>query len=748
VTFTDGSSAVASQYHLWHVQYRGCGPWLDVATEDLIARVGGRRPDNGRMEYNWRVRADTVPQLPEADLPVDPYLLGYWLGDGHTASTRVTVGQEDYSWVQQRLYKAGARKTGWSLSDAAPEGALRPSATGHLRWVLDVRLEAAVRDGFSSRLKALGAWDRKKIPELYLTASVRQRKALLAGLMDTDGSITLNNKAPQCEFSTSSAEIAHGFHRLARSLGIKAVPRWRAIKGQDNCRFLFTAPFNPFEMPRKAARWVPPASKRHELMSIVSVEPVLSRATRCIKIASPDGVYLTGELFTPTHNTVLEIRELGGLFVLGEELIIHTSHEFKTSAEHFRRVKAVFDDHSALRKRVKRIAGSHGEEAIELFPQPTLIFGPGRKQITRRVAGRLRFLARSKGSGRGFSCDCLVYDEAMILSEDQVAASLPTMSARANPQIWYAGSAGNEDSFQFAAVRQRIVRNSKDLFGAEWSIDPHNDACPRDELTGRETNYFITCTKHDDRDDPRSWAKANPGYGYRISEKFTRNTEMANMPPQKFDMERLAVGKWPQPEAPWAVISEIAWNKLAVSQESAGFPVQPIVFALDIDEDGRSATISAAWDHPGSKRVVLEIPKGCSRQGTDWVLEKADRLYKKRQPIGIAIPKSGPAAALIPGGTKLWRERCIAVGTAEEAAAFAWLLQQVRNDNLWHFGREGAPTLWHAVATAATRVVGDGGKAWSRRDSESDITPVTSATLAAYVLDKYRRSYDLMDSVA
>lgn len=446
--------------------------------------------------------------------------------------------------------------------------------------------------------------------------------------------------------------------------------------------------------------------------------------------------------------TVLEIRELGGLFVLGEELIIHTSHEFKTSAEHFRRVKAVFDDHSALRKRVKRIAGSHGEEAIELFPQPTLIFGPGRKQITRRVAGRLRFLARSKGSGRGFSCDCLVYDEAMILSEDQVAASLPTMSARANPQIWYAGSAGNEDSFQFAAVRQRIVRNSKDLFGAEWSIDPHNDACPRDELTGRETNYFITCTKHDDRDDPRSWAKANPGYGYRISEKFTRNTEMANMPPQKFDMERLAVGKWPQPEAPWAVISEIAWNQLAVSQESAGFPVQPIVFALDIDEDGRSATISAAWDHPGSKKVVLEIPKGCSRQGTDWVLEKADQLYRKRQPIGIVIPKSGPAAALIPGGTKLWRERCIAIGTAEEAAAFAWLLQQVRNGNLWHFGREGAPTLWHAVATAATRVVGDGGKAWSRRDSESDITPVTSVTLAAYALDKYRRSYDLMDSIA
>jgi hypothetical protein len=409
-------------------------------------------------------------------------------------------------------------------------------------------------------------------------------------------------------------------------------------------------------------------------------------------------------------------------------------------------VKAVFDDHPALRKRVKRIAGSHGEEAIELFPQPTLIFGPGRKQVTRRVAGRLRFLARSKGAGRGFSCDCLVYDEAMILSEDQIAASLPTMSARPNPQIWYMGSAGDEDSAQFGSVRSRVVKDTKDLCGAEWSIDPHNDACPRDEIAGRETNYFITCGKHDDRDDPRSWAKANPGYGYRISERFTRNTEMANMPPFKFDRERLGVGAWPQPEAPWAVINEIAWAKLAVTQEQAGFPVQPIVFALDIDEDGRSATISAAWDHP-SKKIVLEIPKGCSRQGSDWLMEKAALLYKKRQPLAMVIPKSGPAAALIPDGEKLWRERCVAVGTAEEAAAFAWLLQGVRGEAFWHFGQAGAPTLWHAVATAATRVVGDGGKAWSRRDSESDITPVTSATLAAYILNRDRRSYDLMASI-
>jgi len=218
------------------------------------------------------------------------------------------------------------------------------------------------------------------------------------------------------------------------------------------------------------------------------------------------------------------------------------------------------------------------------------------------------------------------------------------------------------------------------------------------------------------------------------------------MPPRKFDRERLGVGEWPQPEAPWAVISEISWGKLAVSREYAGFPVQPIVFAIDIDEDGRSATISAAWDHAGG-RVVLEIPKGCSRQGSDWVMAKADQLYKKWQPLRMVLPKSGPAAALIPDGNKKWRDRLVEIGTAEEAAAFAWFLQEARAEHMWQFGREGAPTLWHAVATAATRVVGDGGKAWSRRDSESDITPVTSSTLAAYVLNRERRNYNLLDSI-
>src|ERR1700722_3034579 len=430
--------------------------------------------------------------------------------------------------------------------------------------------------------------------------------------------------------------------------------------------------------------------------------------------------------------TILEVRELAGLFVIGEELLIHTSHEFKTSVNHFNRLKATLAAYPALMRRVKRIAGSHGEESIELFPEPTIIFGSNRKAMKRKVASKLQFQARSRGSGRGFSCDCLVYDEGMILTDEQVGASMPTMSARANPQMIIAGSAGLKDSFQMAKSRKEMLRKAPGMFGAEWSANPHLEECPRDEIYGRSSNGYYVCDKHEDRDDPRTWAKANPAIGYRLTLDFTRR-ELFKMPPQEFDRERNGVGEWPPDEEAWEVISKERWESLAVP--SPGFPVPPIAFACDIDEDGASATISAAWAKPlggGITSTVIEIPRNCSRNGSDWVLAELDRVYKKWHPVGIGIPKTGPAAALLDDGKQKFGERLIPIGAAEEAAAFAQLMQQVKAGSICHFGEEKAPTLWHAVGRAETRVVGDGGKAWSRRDSTTDITPITSATLAAY----------------
>jgi len=470
-------------------------------------------------------------------------------------------------------------------------------------------------------------------------------------------------------------------------------------------------------------------------------------------------------------NVALEVRELGGLFLFGEGLIIHTAHEFKASREHFRRISDTINGYNELRSKVKSISTSHGEEAIELRPKPTLIFGATGRQIRKSVSARLRFLARSRGSGRAFTADVVVYDEAMIgLDEAQIGASLPTLRAVPNPQVFYTASAGMHDSTQLAAVRRRMIRKDPALMGYEYSISPHLDICPRDEVAGRKTNRYVVCSRHDDRDDPRAWARSNPAFGSRIRlEQFRK--ELAAMGSAAFDRELLGVGDWPPEEEAWEIVSEEAWQ--ACAMENPGGAVRPLAFAWDVAEDLLSATIASAWDRPEKvpsdeqmqimmqgaiksglnvppqrtvSRAVLEIPRGCSREGVAWVIPRLVELKRKWKPLVICGPSNGPGASLIDDAEKAGIE-VLKAGSADEAAALALFRTKVAEHGIIHLGREQAPAMRAAIATATTRDVGDGGKALKRRDSETDITPATAPVLAHWALNRKRRSYDPMRSV-
>jgi phage terminase large subunit-like protein len=120
---------------------------------------------------------------------------------------------------------------------------------------------------------------------------------------------------------------------------------------------------------------------------------------------------------------ILEARELAGLILFGERLILHSAHEMKTASEAFRRVRDLFTNYDDLRRRVAKVTLQRGDEGIEL-----------------KNGARLRFVARSPGSGRGFSGDCVILDEAYAVTADQIDAMLPTLSARPNPQVWYTSS--------------------------------------------------------------------------------------------------------------------------------------------------------------------------------------------------------------------------------------------------------------------------------------------------------------------
>lgn len=454
--------------------------------------------------------------------------------------------------------------------------------------------------------------------------------------------------------------------------------------------------------------------------------------------------------------TVLEVRELYGLFVMREKLIIHTAHELKTSKEHFVRICNTIEENPSLKSKLKGDPRkTNGQEQIELKREPVLVIGPNGTRKRVRNAPRLIFVARSRGSARGFTADLVVYDEAMILSTESVGASLPTLSTLPNPQVWFTGSAGMEDSFQLARLHEQIKANSKTIFGAEWSILTHKATCPRDEEKGRESNDFVYgCSDptHMDRDLPDTWAAANPTLGHLIQPSYIRKMELDTMEPVEFDRERLGVGQWPQKDAAWAVVPQDLWETLAINI-GKNERSRPFAFAVDVDQEGRQATVSCAWIK-GDKIVIENMkPKGT---GTHWVVEALKEWDRKYKPVAIIVPRSGAAAGLGDDIEKSWPDnpkwgtKVIRATVTDETTAFAWFTQQCKNKNkpLVHPHEEMAPRLYGAIGTADTRTVGDGGKTWSRKDSDTDISPITSATLAAWGLNKKRRNYDLTSSLA
>ena len=219
---------------------------------------------------------------------------------------------------------------------------------------------------------------------------------------------------------------------------------------------------------------------------------------------------------------VLEALELAALFLddFGVDLILHSAHEFKTASEAFRRIQGRIESSPSFKRRVRQVYLQRGAESGEM-----------------KNGKRLRFIARSGGSGRGFSADLVILDEAYELGDSQMAALLPTLSARPNPQIWYTSTAGFPTSTQLGLVRSRGLRgDDPSLAFFEWSAD--------------ENNY--------DPADPACWAQANPGMGIRITGEYIAK-ERAALSPAEFDRERLSIGDYPSEDGGWGVIGQDAW---------------------------------------------------------------------------------------------------------------------------------------------------------------------------------------------
>lgn len=285
ITFCTGDTITTDGSHLWVVDSALPNSIREVPTEWLYAN-----PKHHHAP--WRIPVTGSLKHDPIDLPVDPYILGYWLGDGDSNGYRVAVSAEDLPALLRQLDTAGYA---YKVSD---------QSGGHSVYIY----------GLTKHLRNWGIVPEKRIPPEFFHASHEQRLALLQGLMDTDGTITVKDSRARFVQVADRQEFLLDVYRLMCSLGLK--PHWKeyrskqhAPRGREYNTLVAELSFRTgeaeiFRLERKLARQKPLPEKngKSQHRAIRKIEKIEQGNVKCITVLSNGNLFLVGDALIPTHN--------------------------------------------------------------------------------------------------------------------------------------------------------------------------------------------------------------------------------------------------------------------------------------------------------------------------------------------------------------------------------------------------------------------------------------------------------------
>lgn len=291
-----------------------------MTTEEIIedGLLDGR-------EWQFAIPVAEAWDLPEVDLPIDPYILGAWLGDGFSSSGNIGMLVDD----------AEEMFAGFEAS-STPQKLKSNRVFGIYRF-----------PGLTSLLKECDLLMNKHVPEIYLRASIKQRMALLQGLMDTDGTPHRN----AASFTNTNERVARAVHELAVSLGYRAsINEYRAkLGGEDNGPAwrvrIAGARADVFRLERKRSKLTAePMSMNDRLHYITGIERVEDRDVRCLVVDSPNHLFLLGRDAIPTHNSSSAEMAVAMMGARGKRrYVLYVSETQDQSDDHVANVAAILE---------------------------------------------------------------------------------------------------------------------------------------------------------------------------------------------------------------------------------------------------------------------------------------------------------------------------------------------------------------------------------------------------------------------
>jgi phage terminase large subunit-like protein len=458
------------------------------------------------------------------------------------------------------------------------------------------------------------------------------------------------------------------------------------------------------------------------MLNACSVDPGRSYVNQFTGKTEYKWQYLRNGITVARQNgkgSLLEARELAGLFLFGEKTLIHSAHRFDTSQKHYVRMRELMERTTIFNKLLKpngrSFIKSHGLEAITL-----------------RTGQTLEFRTRAKGGARGYSCDFLALDECMDLSGQLMGDIFPTLSAMPNAQAYLTGSAGDQKNSNCevqAEMRENAQKGKgKRMFFAEWSIDWCGPSCPQDSAE-------FECEEHDNPHLPETWAKANPGQDIRIDTGFLQEEHDGAIPWDEFLRECLCVGDYPMKGEAWKIISKDAWQGAADERAEM---VGDVCIGIAISPDRSWSCIAAAGQHIDNEEAVLIEITGDGEDRLDYwngthglgtrVIEICDRHEVPVVVIDTVDPAGGLIKQLEDAGINV-----VTLNSREYANACGEYKSGVKPAKgepriIYHTGQA---CLDSAVANVGERKLAEQ-YAWATHSSSADITPLKAATLAAW----------------
>lgn len=292
ITFTDDTSVVCDDSHLWTVREvrKDNGKWITVDTETIF-KSG---VVNAKGERLYEIPVAKPVEFNAKEISIDPWLLGALLGDGTFCGNGVSFSNNEKDVIERvNLLSGNALKYKGKYDYYFADGAFLKYA------LMDYGL-------YGKR------GDEKFIPKDYIYNSVDVRLAVLQGLMDTDGSVSETT----CSITSTSKRLIDECLEIVQSLGGTGRISCRKTKytyngerreGKESYRMHFKLyDFLPFSSEKHMAKYRPREKYTRAYRRIKSVEQIGSMVTRCISVDSEDNLYLT-DGYVVTHNTQMGI---------------------------------------------------------------------------------------------------------------------------------------------------------------------------------------------------------------------------------------------------------------------------------------------------------------------------------------------------------------------------------------------------------------------------------------------------------